>query len=105
MIELALLLGLGAVGYALAIQQQPTMGEDGKHREDFTVLQNSDNVDSMNHVVHTQHRKGHNNEVPFFIAGKFLVASYSEINFSVIVYSGSEILVISNPTSCNDKKG
>lgn len=66
MIELALLLGLGAVGYALAIQQQPTVGEDGKQREDFTVLQSSDNVDSMNHVVHTQHRKGHNNEVPFF---------------------------------------
>ena len=45
------------------------------------------------------------NEVPFFNAGKFLVASYSEINFSEIVYSGSAILVVSKPISAKDKKG
>ena len=37
MIELALLLGLSAVGYALAVQNSPT-GEDAKHREDLLDL-------------------------------------------------------------------
>jgi hypothetical protein len=65
MIEVALLLGLGAVGYALAVQQ-PSVGEDGKQREDF---RNSDPRPTESHsdnVIHSQNQQGHSNEVPFF---------------------------------------
>lgn len=59
MIELALLLGLGAVGYMLATQQ-PQQHE----QENFSMPRET--LDHSDHVVHTQHKKGHNNEVPFF---------------------------------------
>ena len=63
MIELALLLGLGAVGYMLAVQQP---------EKDLTLLNErfvnmprstSEHTDP---VIHSQDPKGHNNEVPFF---------------------------------------
>jgi len=62
MIELALLLGLGAVGYALAVQQPST----GEQREDFTSPAPRPTEEHSDGVVHSQHAKGHNNEVPFF---------------------------------------
>lgn len=55
MIELALLMGLGAVGYMLAVQE-PT-------QEDFTPRSTSKHTDP---VEHSQNPKGHSNEVPFF---------------------------------------
>ena len=59
MIELALLLGLGAVGYLLAVdQQRPTS-------EGFTIQPRPTQV-IQDSVVHTQEQMGHNNEVPFF---------------------------------------
>jgi len=58
MIELALLLGLGAVGYMLAVQE-PTM------KERFVAAPRPTD-DHTDEVHHSQDRKGHNNEVPFF---------------------------------------
>ena len=57
MIEVALLLGLGAVGYLLAADNQATEGFKVSPRptEDHTDV-----------VVHSQSKKGHGNEVPFF---------------------------------------
>jgi len=55
MIELALLMGLGAVGYMLATQEP---------REDFT-LQPRPTLQHTDVVVHKQ-GKGHSNQVPFF---------------------------------------
>lgn len=59
MIELALLMGLGAVGYMLAVDQQ---------QESFTsqhALPRPTEVIN-DEVVHSQQQNGHNNEVPFF---------------------------------------
>jgi hypothetical protein len=58
MIELALLLGLGTVGYLLATQPQPAT-------EQFTLAPRK-TVGFAEPVVHTQETKGHSNEVPFF---------------------------------------
>lgn len=60
MIELALLLGLGAVGYMLAVNDTKT--------ENFTGHQHSPRPTELirDEVVHTQEQKGHNNEVPYF---------------------------------------
>jgi len=60
MIELALLLGLGAVGYMLAVNDTKT--------ENFKMEQSSarPTEDIRDDVVHSQDQKGHNNEVPFF---------------------------------------
>lgn len=62
MIELALLLGLGAVGYMLAIQQQP---QQDKRVESF-ALSARPTTSHTDPVQHSQDYKGHNNEVPFF---------------------------------------
>ena len=60
MIELALLLGLGAVGYMLAVNDTKTENFTGSHASPRpTELIRDD-------VVHSQEQKGHNNEVPFF---------------------------------------
>jgi len=60
MIELALLLGLGAVGYMLAVNDTKTENFTGVHHSPRpTELMRDD-------VVHSQEQKGHNNEVPFF---------------------------------------
>lgn len=65
MIELALLAGLGAVGYMVASQQPRKDDLLTLVQEQFTpsprpVQAHTDNV------VHSQESKGHNNEVPFF---------------------------------------
>jgi hypothetical protein len=58
MIELALLLSLGAVGYMLAVQEPQ---QEGFHSlQPRTTLKHNDNV------VHNQEPKGHGNQVPFF---------------------------------------
>ena len=58
MIELALLLSLGAVGYMLAVQEpQP---------EGFQNLRPRSTAEHSEKVVHKQQPKGHGNEVPFF---------------------------------------
>lgn len=64
MIELALLLGLGAVGYMLAVQQPEkdlTLVNEG-----FTTVLPRPTSSHTDPVIHSQDPKGHNNEVPFF---------------------------------------
>jgi hypothetical protein len=58
MIEAALLLGLGAVGYVLAASP-PT-------KEEFSSPSSRPTVRFSDEVVHSQEQKGHGNEVPFF---------------------------------------
>jgi hypothetical protein len=58
MIELALLLGLGAVGYVLAVQ--PPVQEEFVSQQPRPTEQYTDNV------VHSQKVNGHGNETPFF---------------------------------------
>jgi len=62
MIELALLLGLGAVGYALAVQKPSSE----QQREDFTSSAPRPTEQHSDNVIHSQHQQGHGNEVPFF---------------------------------------
>lgn len=62
MIELALLAGLGAVGYILAVQQQP---KSEPFEEQFTMNPRATETHNDN-VKHSQEAKGHNNQVPFF---------------------------------------
>lgn len=59
MIELALLLGLGAVGYLLAVDQKAPQTEGFSIQPRPTEAINDS-------VVHSQEQQGHNNEVPFF---------------------------------------
>lgn len=61
MIELALIAGLGAVGYMLAAQQPQ---REGMVQEQFTSPRPT--LSHTDDVVHSQEVKGHNNEVPFF---------------------------------------
>lgn len=63
MIELALLLGLGAVGYMLAVDKQ---GKSVELVEQFTTSAPRPLENIQDDVVHSQSQKGHNNEVPFF---------------------------------------
>jgi len=63
MIELALLLGLGAVGYMLAVQPNPQ--EAAAATENFS-LSARPTRDINDQVVPDLSNKGHNNEVPFF---------------------------------------
>lgn len=65
MIELALLAGLGAVGYMLASQQPQKDDPLTLVREQFTAAPRPTNAHT-DPVVHSQESKGHNNEVPFF---------------------------------------
>lgn len=65
MIELALLAGLGAVGYMLASQQPQSDDPLTLVKEQFTMSPRSTTSHTDN-VVHSQEAKGHNNEVPFF---------------------------------------
>lgn len=80
MIELALLLGLGAVGYLLA-------KEDSK--EEFANLKLSPRPteEHKDEIVHTQESKGHSNEVPYFGA-----------NQTQSMYSGGTNHVMDNHT-------
>ena len=61
MIELALLVGLGAVGYMLA-KDQPSSTEHYSNGE----AEARPTQKIQDEIVHTQQEKGHNNEVPFF---------------------------------------
>jgi hypothetical protein len=63
MIELALLAGLGAVGYMLAVQQQPKQSDDVQEQFSLKPRPTDQHQDK---VRHSQESKGHNNEVPFF---------------------------------------
>lgn len=65
MIELALLAGLGAVGYMLATQQPQKDDPLTLVREQFTTSPRP-TTSHTDPVVHSQEAKGHNNEVPFF---------------------------------------
>lgn len=60
MIELALLLGLGAVGYMLAT------GQPKNERESFTANVSPPVHEQTDQIDHSQAQNGHNNEVPFF---------------------------------------
>lgn len=84
MIELALLLGLGAVGYVLANNQQ-TQGNEIV--EEFTSLQPRPLEHHQDEVHHKQTHDGHNNEVPFF--GPRVTQS---------MYSGATDTVLDNHT-------
>lgn len=106
MIEVALLLGLGAVGYALAVQQQPSMGEDAKHREDFRNLAPRPTEQYSDNVVHSQDHKGHNNEVPFFGA-TLKQSTYSGATDSILDHhtgAGKEYFQKSEAKSFYDAK-
>jgi len=64
MIELALLVGLGAVGYLLAVDQPKTQDQQsGSTVENFSPRP-TQNIDDG--VVADMTNKGHNNEVPYF---------------------------------------
>lgn len=65
MIELALLAGLGAVGYMLAAQQPQKDDPLTLVQEQFTMAPRPTTSHTDN-VIHSQEQKGHNNEVPFF---------------------------------------
>jgi len=60
MIELALLVGLGAVGYMLARDQTNTE----HYANGSTTARPVSNI--QDEILHSQELKGHNNEVPFF---------------------------------------
>lgn len=65
MVELALLIGLGAVGYLVAKNDEQPV-------ENFVVgeLHGRPTEEHIDHIVHTQDSKGHSNEVPFFGANQ-----------------------------------
>jgi hypothetical protein len=80
MIEIALLVGLGAVGYLLATQH-PT-------KENFKQAHSSRSIeDHKDDVNHTDSQKGHSNEVPFFGS-----------NITQSMYSGGTNHVLDNHT-------
>jgi hypothetical protein len=64
MIELALLLGLGAVGYMLAVEQPQK--DVNSMNEGFTTAMPRSTSEHTDPVIHSQDPKGHANEVPFF---------------------------------------
>ena len=66
MIELALLLGLGAVGYLVAKNDEDIPRENFVNQE----LHPRPTEEHIDHIVHTQESKGHSNEVPFFGANQ-----------------------------------
>jgi hypothetical protein len=86
MIEFALLLGLGAVGYMLAVQQQPQ-----PHQESFE-LRPRPTEQITDTVIHTQQQSGHNNEVPFF--GSRVTQS---------MYSGATNQILDNHTGAGNE--
>lgn len=65
MIELALLVGLGAVGYMLTKDQHPSR-DPTVAVENFSVGEPRPTQQIQDEIQHSQDHKGHNNEVPFF---------------------------------------
>lgn len=65
MIELGLLLGLGAVGYMLAVQQPQNDDPLTLVKEEFSSTPRPLPIHE-DRVAHSQEKVGHNNEVPFF---------------------------------------
>jgi hypothetical protein len=84
MIELALLLGLGAVGYMLAVQPNP---QPQPTTENFAGLSARPTRDINDQVNPDLSNKGHNNEVPYFGA-----------NVTQSMYSGATEGVMDNHT-------
>jgi len=83
MIELALLAGLGAVGYLLARDQAPK-SDSTQLVEQFTDTQAPRPTEEYpDGVVHSQDQKGHNNQVPFFGA-RVTQSMYSGATDSVL---------------------
>jgi hypothetical protein len=102
MIELALLLGLGAVGYALAVQK-PSSNEGS---EGFTNSLPRPTESHSDNVVHTQDQKGHGNEVPFFGAA-LKQSTYSGATDSILDHhtgAGKEYFQKSETRSFYDAK-
>ena len=83
MIEVALLLGLGAVGYLLAKDQIKT----GDSVENFELLEPKSTKQFNDEVVHSQTTQGHNNQTPFFGA-----------KVTQSMYSGATDQVLDNHT-------
>jgi len=82
MIELALLLGLGTVGYLLAVDQQPKTVENfNGMRADARPTEQLDDDEPLV----SQESKGHSNEVPFFGA-----------NVTQSTYSGATNHILDN---------
>lgn len=79
MIELALLLGLGAVGYMLAVEDKKPQPMSV---EPFAISPRP-TEDILDPIVHTQMSKGHNNEVPFF-GGRVTQSMYSGATESIL---------------------
>lgn len=83
MIELALLAGLGAVGYLLA-RDQPPKKDTLQFVEQFVDTQvPRPTEEHSDGVVHSQDEKGHNNQVPFFGA-RVTQSMYSGATDSVL---------------------
>jgi hypothetical protein len=82
MIELGLLLGLGAVGYMLAVQQP----QSSKVTEPFMAVPRP-TTSHTDPIIHTQETLGHNNEVPFFGA-----------RVTQSMYSGATNTILDNHT-------
>lgn len=83
MIELALLAGLGAVGYLLA-KEQPPRKDTTQLVEQFTDIQVPRPTEGHSDgVVHSQDTQGHNNQVPFFGA-RVTQSMYSGATDSVL---------------------
>lgn len=74
MIELALLLGLGAVGYMLAKDQPKPVELVEQFSNGHALPRNTEII--QDDVVHSQESKGHSNEVPFF-GGRVTQSMYS----------------------------
>jgi hypothetical protein len=64
MIELALLLGLGAVGYMLSKDQPSNTSVVEHYSNGESEARPTQHI--QDEIVHSQEHKGHNNEVPFF---------------------------------------
>jgi hypothetical protein len=77
MIEVALLLGLGAVGYMLAVDN--TSKSSTQMIEDFTSAAPRPTENLDDEIVHSTSQAGHANQVPFF-GGRVTQSMYSGAN-------------------------
>ena len=82
MIELALLIGLGSIGYLLASDQTKT-GETGNVEEYRNKHHEHPTARFRDNIVHSQTTGGHNNEVPFF-GSNVTQSMYAEANDQIL---------------------